>query len=871
MIVAEYRRTVASDPVTLAWDRPLTIADIVDALPDAEVVRRYGVVYIDSGEVDRALWSLVSPKDGHGVFIAIPPQGGGNGKNIFALIATLALMAIATFISGGGLALLAPSLATTFGTGTFGATVAAALTVTAGGLAIGLLTSVAQPKSSSPGTVTLGTAGISQNAMEPFKTIPKPLGTIRVSPPLLACPFVETIGKDQYINLICGVVGPQHISDILINGVPIDDVQGVSYETREGWASDTPLTLVQTTGMQENVNTRFKGHNVQEDGKSLMVPYSGSYPSPQTVRTASRPTSAQVMLALDGGLTTTGGAAAVTSLRVRIRPDDRVSSWINLPEVLLGGAYLSSQRLALWFHFRTQTSIDQASRDASSIVKATYGANSEWTANSYFNTEGTVPALNPSNLVTKTGSIDFFLDPSNSLFKWRGRWLIELQKGYTGTYSSFSVSEYTYGGVAPGFFTYNTIVAPNVQTIPDQTAYSGDIGLVSYTTFRDEYPLAAKGMALIAIRARNTQVSSISALMTSYVNVWNGTDWNTVAPSNNPAALARHVLTGSDNARAVPTSSLDGTFADFYNSCVSRGYTAGVVTEGTTVEDTATLLASCGHGVIRRSEKWGIILDEDRSGDPLVQHFNPHNLLSSLQIQRSFNDNVTVQSVTYSDEDDNYYTKELLVYDDTYDPTDSTQLTESVTLKGCTDVLQAELMARRAMRKARLRRLLYTVAVRTDFIRCKKGDSVGVAHDVFVEHLGSGRVKSITTGSGSLLTVTLDNEALDYAVPPVYTDFFDVVDMFTLSDVFTLAPPQLSIALQLADGSTMTAGVQSVSGAVITIKTGVAAPAETPVGCIASLGYALQEVRRLIVVGIKPKNDFRATMTLIDEAPGIFI
>ena len=86
------------------------------------------------------------------------------------------------------------------------------------------------------------------------------------------------------------------------------------------------------------------------------------------------------------------------------------------------------------------------------------------------------------------------------------------------------------------------------------------------------------------------------------IPVWNGTDWNTVAESENPAAIVRYLLTDSlANPRPISPDLIDNdSLVMLYNWCEHEGYKAdGIVSEATKTMDVINeILKNCQGGMI---------------------------------------------------------------------------------------------------------------------------------------------------------------------------------------------------------------------------------------------------------------------------------
>ena len=86
------------------------------------------------------------------------------------------------------------------------------------------------------------------------------------------------------------------------------------------------------------------------------------------------------------------------------------------------------------------------------------------------------------------------------------------------------------------------------------------------------------------------------------IPVWNGTDWNTISESENPAAIIRYLLTDSlANPRPISPDLIDNdSLVMLYNWCEQEGYKAdGIVSEATKTMDVINeILKNCQGAMI---------------------------------------------------------------------------------------------------------------------------------------------------------------------------------------------------------------------------------------------------------------------------------
>lgn len=311
---------------------------VIDLIPP-QAIRRFeeggGVVRVGGNLVPRELWSFVTIKPKADLlvdFVYVP-----RGKKSFLLMAAVALVAVTAFIATGGVALLFGLGATsTFAAGGLGASLLASGVGIAGSLALQALS--APPKASNSGdNSTAAQAGISGNPVSPLDTLPVVFGLIGTSPPMLAPPYTYWDGDDIYARGVVGVQGRCAITNIKINGIPIDDFDGVTYETREGRdGDDSARTLFTQTVIEERDGvtlSSFKTESVSTKNDRLkdQTTPDNSSPSWHAFRTAGEFSEVVFRFQFPAGIVYTAtSVAACVALEVEMRKVGD-ASWRRLP------------------------------------------------------------------------------------------------------------------------------------------------------------------------------------------------------------------------------------------------------------------------------------------------------------------------------------------------------------------------------------------------------------------------------------------------------------------------------------------------------------------------------------------------------------
>lgn len=555
------------DAIPLAVEYGRSLEDILREFPELPPeIWTHGVIRVGGVEVPREYWSRVKPKPGsrHLVHIGVRVGGGGEGgKNIFATIASIALIVAVTAISGG---VLGPTGAlsissTLFAAGSTSAALAAAGLSVVGALALSALTPTAAAipgaESDNSGNTNLGSASIQGNVLAPFDPIPFVAGTHRVSPPHIIQPWSESVNDDQYVYAIVGLDGAHVFEDIRINNAPIEDFDplDVEYEVRDVATDDTDITIITKQVYENQIGIELNPHKVKEDaGDELQdegTP-SNSYPTWKGSRSRKDPYEIWLSFAWPNLVMQTGSGttAAGVPIRIRIR---RVgdTAWINLPELHAQRERLQAFRGVVKLRFEAATvSLTRLDQAASTppwryALYLTDAENDEgFEVDSYFDLSSQNFA---DNVGSENGVAVIWLDPD--IFPI-GQYDVQVMRGYGHQASLFADVSYTYNSNTPYFFTHVPASSPPDIRV-DQTKVASTTSLVSMSSVWNEYPLRQKGIALLAIKAKNIAVNSITMLATGYANTYDGTDWNRFEPTRNPAAWWRTIALGAKQQRPV--------------------------------------------------------------------------------------------------------------------------------------------------------------------------------------------------------------------------------------------------------------------------------------------------------------------------------
>lgn len=858
-----------------------SLAEIAAAVPDLpDGFDRLGVICINGEPIPREWWRRVRPRPEAAGTCIVTLHAPLQDNKTLRTVASIAVLIGAALVSGGA---LGPLGSFAIGGATItGASVAGTAVAVGGMLAVNALipppSTTTLPGAVTPDSFNQGAASLSGNVLAKGRPFPRVIGTRKVYPMLVAEPFVFMRDDDSYVEAVYGLAGPHKLEDIRIDGVELASLDEIEIETREGWPTDTPLTLVTRQAVTRSIALEVSRHIINPNGATAALSDqttpANSLPVWQTVSTRDSPDEFRINLHFVEGLSYDLNAAQI-GVPVRLRMRQRGSAtWINLPEIHFVskkiGAFQRSVRLRFGASVPSPlptpvTYDDNGAWLAYKVVpsQTTTPASGGWTAHSIFSigsgddvySSATAATTKVTNVALYSDRVDIFL-PSGTFPQ--GFWDIQIMEGMAYSAPNFVWSNYSYT-VALGNFVYDFF---GYATISGVHRLVSDVAHARYRIIVDkvqnlwqEHPCPTTDLALIAITAKNRSVGQLSVLASGYTNDWNGSAFATTATTSNPAPHVYEMLTGTLlNKNPLPTAIVDSAaFVTWRSHCIAQGLACNAVLEGKSVFEAGTVVAAAGMARMRQSEIWDVLIDKDVSADAPVQIFTPRNS-SGFRFEKSFADLPNGLLVKIEDAADDYAEIEFQVDDPLGTPG---TVYEATTYDVLTSVALATARAELDLKQTRLRMTFYSLTVAAEHLLSRRGDLVGVQHDVLVQMAGFARIKSVVRSGGFITSITLDGT------------------IKTKTDTYT--PAAIGISVQLTNGTVWTkATTVSPSAGEVTVITfggGVASdPGSTLLteGCLVATGETGATYSRMKVYSVAPKDEFTAEVVLVDEAPSLF-
>lgn len=880
-ILAVYRETFDITPRVARLPEGLTLWELAAKMPGLpHDFSGRGVICINGKRVARQAWHLITPKPSfRGIPIEVtfhaPAMGGGEGrgKQVFALVASLAL----TALTGGILAGKFATAGGLFAKGTISAAFLGAGVSLAGSLLISALSAPPIEQQRAKARANEGAASAQGNVLEPNGAIPRVIGQRKVFPPLACEPLTYFDGPDEVVEAVYCLAGPHLIEDVRIGAADIAGM-GVEYELREGWPGDARITLSRRQSRTESVQAELRGHAIDaDDGRALDLTsgdLAAALPQSYTLATRDGPDEQLLHLTFGQGLHEQGsGSVRIrVPLRIRIRLAGG-GAWINLPELHFQAANIRQMRATIALVW-SGAAVSPAAANPEGFVEArrfspgqtNAPAQPDFVADSYFGATGDA-WMDASNLgSTGVARIEcdrytarILLDPA--IFP-RGRYEVEVTRGAAFKAATYSAAGYTVGGVVWDLFGYQGTPGQIVQS---RDGIADSLYLLRSVSIWNDHPVPHDKCALIAVRARNKALEQVSCTAGGYVPDWDGSGWRDWKVTDNPAPHLRDIFAGGLNAKPVPLDLMDNDdLLGWRADCTARGLTCNHLSEDQSVGDAAGIVASCGYARPRMSDKFGVVRDYDRSGEGPVQIFTPRNS-AGFSWSRAFPDLPDGFRVNFRDASRDYEPRQLNVARPGH--IGPLRVTEQVTYEGLVSASDITIRARYDLQQPQFRGTFYNLDAPAESIVCRRGSLVGVIHDSLTKWMGEGRVVSADfNGAGSVTAITLDAE-----VPVVNElDMHGIANMHAVADMHAVGQ-RSGIVLRGPDGPQAARRLTNATGAAHRLELADPMPAHL-VGPddLVGVGRFGSEMLRLIVLEIEPRENLEASLTLVNEGQELF-
>ncbi|HXF88149.1 MAG TPA: hypothetical protein VNK48_07350 [Xanthobacteraceae bacterium] len=887
----------------LPVERAMSVAEIIaeqDDLPAAFV--QHCEARINGEPIPRCMWTRVRvrPSAGRDVVVTFTLPllgGGGGGGGIGKVLRSVAAIAVLLVAASAGPWLAQTLWASAGGLGVVPSGIAS-ITSTAlalgGTLAVAALSpppSLAQQSFGAPAAgqdvTTRGAASLTGNLLARGHPLPRVLGEHRVYPPLLTPPLIEIVGESLVAEAIYGLAGPHRIREPFAGTTAVSSLEDVQIEIQEGLPNSSRLGLVTRQSFTDtSIAVQMSPHEINRDNDPKLSDQTtpeNSLPQWEGISSRAAPDEVWIAVAFPAGLISQGGGTIFVPLRLRMRQRGN-AAWINLPEIHVVHGKAKPFQIALKLLWRSPggpiPAIEAASGGPVRAYSSVSGQNvapaglGAWSADLHFYAGSGPQVLHSGNWSSSgvrnvrlfTDRIEFYLGDA-AKFPKSGVWEIQVKRGVSVANGSFNRDSYTTGGSLMSLFDYRTVSGVHQAAV----ASLGNVDMaqiVRVSSIWNEHPVPdPTQFAVIAVKVTDRALDRFSVLAGGYVNDWDGTAWNERKVTSNPAAHLRDLLAGNLGATPLPTELIDDdSLLAWRTHCIANGYEVNAVVEGKTYLDVANLICGAGYARLLHSERWGVTIDRDRSAEPPVQIFTPRNM-RDFAWTRAFTKPLSGIRAAFRNRELNYEQDEIIVYADPLNP-DANNL-EQINYDGLTDAAAVEARARFDLAQAKHRLTFYRGTAGIESIVCRRGDLVGVQHDVLAVQAGFARIKEIIVADNMVTGLRLDG-----TIPLAHEQgIFSQPHLFDVDHMFLLGA-RTGLLIRLTEGRGVVikelAAAPETELDAVTFTVPFAAPEGLEPDCLVAAGRLAREYNRMIVFGIEPNTDLTAQITLVDEAPELF-
>ena len=859
-----------------AADVGMNLQEIVDQAPGLPTRDPAHLVVHINGEPEMGVpawqWPFVKPRKGSGaiVTVAVKARGGGDLFDLAGLLLA-ATSALLTTVN--------PFLA--LGVSIVGSRILQELAPSPEGPDMSFESGA--PAGDSPA------AGARVNTPRLLQQIPAVCGTMRVAPPPIMRPYRDLEKGEQVVYAAFGFQGRHEMVDTEVNGTPSTDHEDVQVVTREGLATDTNISF----DGEELITVREESFNLEmprfktRDGLELVdqVDIASNRSDAITVTTGVDVDEFWLNFHMPIGLSAIGDfgagvetAATVGGIRIEIKRHG-TTTWRKVPEFRVYDLTQAGSRFQLKFVWAAAPGTDPFTfvspldvghppfaRTLRDVVKtnADDPGNVDWLADPYFGTTGT-DGLNierPDNSVNGR-ALFIYLDPADATNPWPvDQYDFRIQVGcYFGKLLTFGGAHFD---VEDNAGTFQLIAQPNNNS--DQEQIRGVLALEFTSSVWREYPWSAPEIATVAIKAKELQVNDVTVKATGYTNIWNGTDWNTVAKTDNPAAWFRRSLLDGFHAHPLPNAVLDdANLGAWYDSNVTKGYQFNALITSGTVENMLSLTSMAGEANLRRGPKWGVWIDQDRAADDVSQIFSPNNA-ANVMFSRPFDDVPEALRISWADSANKFERNEKLVLREGFVGTPS--IVEEVNLKGKVTEAEVDAWGRYFLRIREHRDLNVQLDVGLENLHSTRGDLVGLNDEVLVAEHGSAYIEEVVLNGAQDAVVGL---VLHQALPlNALNNIWAEASIWDDTNIWALAGSS-GIKIRKSDGMFVTSSILEVDDTDTVTLSNPIPTAGIEQGLLVVSGPIANITERMIIANIVGKADDIATLTLIpDASPQIF-
>lgn len=897
----------------LAEDQVMTLAAIVEAAHPPEAFWRHGVVEVTrrgrSRVMERCHWAKdpatgkvpypirlkASADDPITIRLFLAPQGGrGGGKKILAVVATIALIAIGAFITGGALAGfggLAPGL---FGAGSVSAQILAGAVTFLGRIAVSmLLTPAGRPKDEGKAP-DLGQAGASGNAIEPGGIFYRVAGRRRVFPQLASLPLVELQDLDEIVEATYRLSGPHRLEELEIEDTPAAKINNLEWRMHEG-QEPQPQRLITRYGYQTTPQAEMKAHRRNQASPERLDNQNfpeESLPEPFTFTSQRDPDEIWMQLLWPGGMSKSDAGTppqCLMSFRITLEQVDTGASF-NLPELMFSSSYIgriSKMIVLTWadppnpIPYRQFTDGALYAFDTVPAQTVTPAGAGGWQAHASF-VNPAAGAWKPFRVEQQRDRFIVYLDPA--VFPRGKRWRVSLRRSCLTRYNdygagggAFNAVAYSSSATGDVYDLFGFMTASGIHyTANGNGFYSNSVQeacvLMRVASVWNRNPNPEAGDAVIEVKGRNVNLTQAAVIAAGLVPLWNGAAFGDPGVSENPADHFHDVLTGLLTEKPVPRALVNTPeLAAWRQDCTAQNLRVALICDGRSWPETLNAIAACGRARLKAGRLWGV----SRTRDTFALNVLPRQVFSHLNMtnfrwEKPLGGLPDAVRVRYPDR----LNKWQADFVEVRRPGIAAEaVARIINMEAAGQDDRQQVIGDYSLYLAGLqyRDVIYSFDTWAEGLDLIEGAIIGISHIKLSGQMASGRLTEVErNGSNEVTAITITAQ-------PDGPDGADLAAMPDVAALQDLAETGLKLAVTIATGAGLTTQPVTLSGLwqdgpFAKARLAFAAPVANPdirPSQMALVGQESETYRRFEVTSVRPLDGLKFTVTCVDEAPAI--
>lgn len=427
---------------------------------------------------------------------------------------------------------------------------------------------------------------------------------------------------------------------------------------------------------------------------------------------------------------------------------------------------------------------------------------------------------------------------------------------YTGSAFDTSSTSHFFGSYLSG---QNHLIRVAQNTVTSRCIVES---VTTVENTRPINPIVERGLTRIAIRVPDIQVDSVSGIFEGYARTFTGGIWqDQMQLTRNPAAYFRDALLRPTlNALPVNGALIDeDSLQSWFTECQIKGHTCDMIVQGRSIADVLAALAAAGYSSIRKSETIGVVMDRDRSAEPVTQMLTPFNS-RSVVTRKPFKEIPHALRVEFSDGAADERSKSVIVYRDGFDASNA-RLIESIGYEGLDTEAKNVARAQFDLCQMKYRNWEVVKEVGLEGLSLERGTLVEVADDVILRDIYVTLVRDVIVDAGNVTGLVLET-VVELSQSFGQTSFEgDILDPTT----------SFGFKLRTANGTAASHEiVETADTDIVALVTPVADTGQFERGSMITIGPFGRESRRMIVLSRDAAGFENYTVTLLPEAPELF-